>query len=251
MTYTIKKLADLSGVSTRTLRYYDEIKLLVPKRMEGSEYRIYDETHVDRLQQILFYREMGLELFTIKEILDAKSFAQIAALKNHLIELKRKRQRLDLLIKNVTTTIKKEKGTVKMNDQEKFEGFKEELLKANEEKYGEEIRSKYGKLAVEKSNARMMNLSKEEYDHFEILGETIKNKLCQAVMAEANPKGEAGKEVANLHKEWLQISMPQYNADIHKGLAGMYIADDRFTEYYDAETKGCAQFLRDAITMHI
>ena len=161
MTYTIKKLATLAGISTRTLRYYDEIGLLTPSRMEESEYRIYGEAEVDRLQQILFYREMDLELSAIREILDAESFEQMVALKSHLAELQKKRHRLDLLIDNVTKTIKKEEGVEQMSDQEKFKGFKEAIIRENEANYGEEIRSKYGEEMVAVSNAKMMNLSEE------------------------------------------------------------------------------------------
>lgn len=251
MTYTIKKLAELAGISTRTLRYYDEIQLLTPKRMEGSEYRIYEEAEVDRLQQIMFYREMGLELSAIKEILDAESFEQMTALKSHLTELQKRRKQLDLLIDNVTKTIQKEEGARQMSDQEKFQGFKEELIRANEEKYGEEIRSKYGEETVAQSNAKMMNLSEEEYQRMTSLDAELSKCLQEAVLSGADPKSDEGKKVAELHREWLRISMPNYTPEIHKGLAEMYIADERFTEYYDKETAGCAQFLRDAIVAHI
>lgn len=247
MTYTIKKLAELAGISTRTLRYYDEIQLLKPKRMETSEYRIYEEAEVDRLQQILFYREMGFELSVIKEILDAESFEQMTALKSHLLELQKKRNRLDLLIENVTKTIQKEEGARKMSDQEKFQGFKEELIRKNEEKYGEEIRSKYGEETVKASNAKMMNLSESEYQRMTSLDTEISKYLQAAVLSGADPKGEEGKKAAMLHKEWLSISMPNYTPEIHRGLAEMYVADERFTKYYDKEIAGCAKFLRDAI----
>ncbi|MDD3368130.1 MAG: MerR family transcriptional regulator [Lachnospiraceae bacterium] len=251
MTYTIKKLAVLAGISTRTLRYYDEIQLLTPKRIEGSEYRIYGESEVDRLQQILFYREMGLELSAIKKILDAESFEQITALKSHLTELQKKRKRLDLLIDTVTKTIQKEEGEYEMSDQEKFKGFKEAMIQENERNYGEEIRHKYGDETVNAGNAKMMNLSEEEYQNLENLRVKINEKLQSAVSSGANPKGSEGKEIAELHKAWLSISMPQYSAEIHRGLAEMYIADERFTAYYDSKVSGCAQFLRDAIIANI
>ncbi|NCB93020.1 MAG: MerR family transcriptional regulator [Clostridia bacterium] len=251
MTYTIKKLAALAGISTRTLRYYDEIQLLVPKRSEGSEYRIYEEAEVDRLQQILFYREMGFELSAIKAILDSGSFEQMEALKSHLAELQKKRKRIDLLIDNVTKTIRKEEGVQQMSDQEKFQGFKEEMIRKNEETYGEELRTKYGEDTVAESNAKMMNLSEGEYQRMEGIGEEIIKSLQDAVLTGADPKGAKGKEVAELHREWLQITMPKYTAEIHRGLAEMYVGDERFTAYYDKEVTGCAQFLRDAVVEHI
>ena len=251
MTYTIKKLAALAGVSTRTLRYYDEIQLLIPKRMKNSEYRIYEEAEVDRLQQILFYREMGLELSAIKEILDAESFEQMAALKSHLVELQKKRKRLDLLIENVTKTIKKEEGVLQMSDKEKFQGFKEALIKENEANYGEELRSKYGEQTVKESNTKMMNLSEDEYQRMEKLGTEINHRLASAVREGIDPMGAKGKEIAMLHKEWLNISTPKYTSQMHRGIAEMYVCDERFTAYYDGEVPGCAQFLRDAIIANI
>lgn len=251
MTYTIKKLAALAGISTRTLRYYDEIQLLTPQRMEGSEYRIYGEAEVDRLQQILFYREMGLELSAIKSILDAESFEQITALRSHLTELEKKRKRLDLLIENVTKTIQKEEGEIIMSNQEKFQGFKEALIKENEEKYGKEIRSKYGEDAVAASNAKMMNITEEEYERMQHMDAELKQRLEAAVLAGTDSASEEGKAIAQMHKEWLTISTPKYSKELHRGIAEMYVGDERFTAYYDGHVAGCAQFLRDAIVAHI
>lgn len=83
MEYTVQKLAKLAGVSTRTLRYYDEIDILKPARMNSSGYRIYGQTEVDRLQQILFYRELGVSLENIKMIMNTPGFDSTKALKDH------------------------------------------------------------------------------------------------------------------------------------------------------------------------
>jgi DNA-binding transcriptional MerR regulator len=77
MEYTIKKMTQLSGVSARTLRFYDEIGLLRPARINSSGYRIYGENEIDRLQQILFYRSLDFKLETIRELLDNKEFDKI------------------------------------------------------------------------------------------------------------------------------------------------------------------------------
>lgn len=101
MEYTVKSLARLAGVSTRTIRYYDEIGILKPARINSSGYRIYGQKEVDTLQQILFYRELGVSLERIKEIVTDTSFDPIAALKEHREKLLAKREQLDLLIANV------------------------------------------------------------------------------------------------------------------------------------------------------
>lgn len=177
MEYTVQALARLTGVSTRTLRYYDEIGLLKPGRINSSGYRIYGRKEVDILQQILFYRELGFNLNTIKEIIGSDEFDFTAALKEHRLALLEKRVRLDRLIANVEKTIKANEGGVEMPDKEKFEGFKEKLIKENEEKFGEEIRAKYGEEAVERSNDAFRKMTKEEYDRFTKLSEEVLSTL--------------------------------------------------------------------------
>jgi DNA-binding transcriptional MerR regulator len=144
MEYTVQKLGNLAGISTRTLRYYDEIGILKPARINSSGYRIYGQKEVDRLQQILFYRELGVDLKTIKEIITAPNFHEVTALKQHRKKLLERRRLLDLLIANVEKTIEFKEGRIEMSDKEKFEVFKEKMIGDNEKKYGKEIREKYG-----------------------------------------------------------------------------------------------------------
>lgn len=154
MEYSINELSKIAKISTRTLRYYHEIDLLKPKRINSSGYRIYGENEVDKLQQILFYKEMGFKLDDIKNIINSPSFDVMLALDNHKKELLKKRNEINLLIENVEKTISYKKGEVKMSDKEKFEGFKKDLVKQNEEKYGKEIREEYGDKQVDESNAK-------------------------------------------------------------------------------------------------
>lgn len=95
MEYTVQKLGQLAGVSSRTLRYYDEIGILKPARINSSGYRIYGPKEVDRLQQILFYRELGMSLDQIKDIITSPSFDELEALKQHQVKLLEKREQLD------------------------------------------------------------------------------------------------------------------------------------------------------------
>ena len=94
MEYTIQKLAELAGVTTRTLRWYDQIGLLKPSRVAESGYRYYGPAEVDRLQDILYYRALGVELARIKRCLDDPSFDRLAALRSHLTALEAERARL-------------------------------------------------------------------------------------------------------------------------------------------------------------
>ena len=138
MEYTISKLAKLANVSTRTLRYYDEINLLKPKRVNSSGYRIYGQKEVDRLQQILFFRELDVDLETILSIMNDPNFDQLNALEQHYKHLVQKRSRLDTLIKTVKNTIAHEKGDIQMKNEDKFSAFKENLIAENEKNYGDE-----------------------------------------------------------------------------------------------------------------
>nr|WP_304219459.1 MerR family transcriptional regulator [Fredinandcohnia onubensis] len=246
MEYTVQKLAKLAGVSTRTLRYYDEIGILKPARINSSGYRIYGQNEVNRLQQILFYRELGVNLTDIKQIMTNPAFDESEALKEHREQLLDKRKQIDLLIANVEKTIAQKEGRSIMSDQEKFEGFKKKALEENEKKYGNEIREKYGDETVKQSNEKFMNMSKEDHEAVTRLSEELMETLSDA-MKTGDPAGELGQKAAELHKQWIMYFWPQYSKEAHAGLAQMYVDDERFTAYYDKEQPGTAEFLRDAI----
>lgn len=249
MEYTIQKLARLAGVSTRTLRYYDEIELLKPARINSSGYRIYGQAEVDLLQQILFYRELGISLEQIKAIITSPSFNSALALKQHREQLLDRRRQLDVLIGNVDKTIAMHEGRISMTDKEKFEGFKQQLIDENEQKYGREIREKYGNEKVDQSNLKFRGMTEEQYEKMTHLEKEFKRTLAEAYRT-GDPASEIAQRAADLHKQWLCYSWNEYSAEAHAGLAQMYVDDERFTAYYDAEQSGTAQFLRDAILIY-
>ncbi len=249
MEYTVQKLGRLAGISSRTIRYYDEIGILKPARINSSGYRIYGQMEVDRLQQILFYRELGVSLDSIKGIVTAPSFDRTAALIEHREKLLEKRKQLDMLIANVDKTLALTEGRIKMSDKEKFEGFKKKMIDDNEKKYGEEVREKYGKDRVEKSNAKLMNMTQKEYDEVTNLSEKLMKTLAEA-FKDSDPASELAQRAADLHKQWLTYYWAKYSKEAHAGLAQMYVDDERFTAYYDKEQPGTAAFLRDAIFIY-
>ena len=224
MEYSIQELSRLSGVTTRTLRWYDQIGLLKPSRVAESGYRYYGRAEVNRLQDILYYRALGVELARIKECLDDPSFDRLAALRNHLAALEAERERLEQLIRSVKDTVAH-----------------------NEEVYGAEIRSKYGDKEVDEANASVMNLTQAQYQGWTDLGREIQERLEAAVQAGLSPEGEEGKKITALHRRWLTITGNQYDPTKHRGIAELYVADERFTAYYDKQVPGCARFLRDAV----
>ncbi|MEG2196478.1 MAG: MerR family transcriptional regulator [Cellulosilyticaceae bacterium] len=246
MEYTVQKLSKLAGVSTRTLRYYDEIGILKPSRMNTSGYRIYTQLEVDILQQILFYRELDVSLEGIKEMMSSPSFDQQKALTQHYNQLLEKRKQLDKLITNVEKSIAMKKGEVNMTDKEKFEGFKQNKIQENEEKYGKELRKQYGEETVKTSYKKFADMTEDEHREWEALGARILITLKEA-MVEGNPESVEAKALAALHHKWLEYTWPTYSKEAHRSLAAMYLEDERFTQYYDKVEVGAARFLKEAI----
>lgn len=249
MKYTINKLSELAGISTRTLRYYDEIGLLSPKRISSNDYRIYEQNDVDLLQQILFFRELGMSLDEIKKIIWSEDYDGMLALQGHLLELKAKREQIELLIANVEKTIATAKGEITMSNKEKFEGLKKNLLAENEKVYGKEIREKYGADVIDASNAKLMGLTARQYERSQALSRQI-NESLKSAFEQGDPASEFAQKVCELHKEWLGYFWKQYSKEAHLGLAQIYVDDPRFRKYYDDIAVGCAAFLANALKIY-
>ncbi len=247
MKYSIRQLSELTGVSARTLRYYDQIDLLRPSETNEAGYRYYGEDELAILQQILFYRERGFGLKQIQKIIYQDDFDIMGALQEHLLELERQRTYVDSLIQTVSQTIQSMKGEYKMSDKEKFQAFKEKVVRENEEKHGREIREKYGDEEMEAANRRVLSMSEEEYERFQNLGAEIKAKLQEAVLNKEKPESESGRRIVALHKAWLGKTWKEYKREAHIAIGNMYISDERFKSYYNRETAGCAEFLEAAI----
>lgn len=250
-TYSVKQLSELAGVTGRTIRYYDEIHLLKPAKISENGYRVYSTKEVDLLQQILFLRNLNLPLEEISRIVHNKDFAPVNALEAHLETLKERQRELSQLIATVEKTIQYQKGERDMSDKEKFEGLKQDLIKQNEKQYGEELKQKYTKEAVEASNRKFSEMSKEEFEEMEAISKEILDELSR-LMKTKEYQSEQGEKLARLHKKWLTFTWPDYSAEAHKGLAQMYVDDPRFTAYYDKEAgTGAAALLRDCIHYHM
>lgn len=249
MEYSIHELAEMAGISTRTLRYYDQISLLKPKRYNASGYRIYGEAEVDLLQQILFYRALGVELEQIKALAGAPEFDRLKALESHLEALLERKNQIDALICNAGRTIRTLKGEIVMSNKEKFAGFKKELIDENEKNYGEEIRKNYGDAEVDASNAKMLKMTQEEYKMWKELEQQILNTLAAAVPT-GNPAGEMAQKTCELHKQWLTACSGNYSPEYHMGLGQMYASDPRFAAYYDVAGADAAEFFKDAIEIY-
>src|SRR3954454_11351213 len=137
MAYTVKQVARMSGVSVRTLHFYDETGLLKPAYLGANGYRFYEEPQLLILQQILFYRELGFELKQIKRILGRADFEKVAALQSHRKVLQKSLARTHRLIETIDKTIEHLKGTKKMKNKEMFAGFS---IAKGDDRFGEYIK---------------------------------------------------------------------------------------------------------------
>ncbi len=138
-----------------------------------------------------------------------------------------------------------------MSDKDKFEGFKDKIIKENEEKYGQEIRENYGDSSVDYSNTQIKKLSKAEHEKLSKLSIQVNETIKEAHKL-GDHKSEKAIEACKLHKEWISFYWPKYTKEAHLGLVEMYIADERFTAYYDKNCgEGSAQFLLEAMKHYL
>ncbi|HPG42362.1 MAG TPA: MerR family transcriptional regulator [Acholeplasmataceae bacterium] len=247
MLYTIQELSNLAGVSKRTLRYYDEIGLLVAKRRKDSSYRVYETSDVDILHYILILKEMGFGLDQIKVILEKSSSEHmINIFEKHVIELYQRQEKTQKMIHNVKQTIASLKGEAQMNNQEKFEGYKEVLLIENDQKYKNEVIDRWGNQAYETSRKTFSRMTKDELDAFnQLAGDIIQ---CLHDLKNDIHNHSKRYELFSKHKSWLtQAWGGIYQKDAHRQIVMMYVEDERFKTYYDQHGEGFAEILRDCV----
>jgi len=225
MSYTIKILADMAGVSVRTLHYYDQIGLLKPRSINDKGYRSYSQSEVIRLQQILFFKELDFGLAEIRKIMGSPDFEVANALEVHRKLLAKKVARIKSLIKTIDKTVMNLKGEMKMNEDEYYRGFSKE----KQEKYEQEIIQKYGRQAMDESKRRMQKWSKKDFDN--IMGES--DKIFTAIrdnMSLGYDSSQVQSQINEVHK-WLNNF---YDCDLEmlEGLGHMYNEHPDFVKMY-------------------
>lgn len=246
--YTVGSLAKLAGVTVRALHHYEDEGLLHPERT-ASGYRCYGAADVERLQQILLLRSCGLSLGDIRGALDNGDFDFHAVLIDHLATLRAQQKELETLVGTVEKTIASLEGRCTMTDEERFEGMKARAIAENEERYGAEVRRRHGDAAMDAANERMAGMSQEEWSDAKALEAAILEQLT-AAKTTGDPTGEAARKLCAMHARWLQMHWGEgaYSPAAHAALAEGYVADPRFTAYYDeAAGEGATAFLRDAL----
>ncbi|WP_099974055.1 MerR family transcriptional regulator [Lactobacillus terrae] len=227
--YSINELAKLAGISTRTLRYYDQIDLLKPSEKSAAGYRYYDENQVDKLQEILFYRELNFKLSEIIKIQSDGHLNRSEILNEQKDLLIEERNKYDQLIQLIDQTINSEEGGTKMTDQQKFEAFKKGAIKENTEKYGSELTEKYSSEEIDESNRKFMNLSEEDYRK---MSEVEEEMIKYLIEYDKTKTPELAEQIYLKHQQWLKFTMPNYTPAIYRAIVEMYINDSRFSDYY-------------------
>ncbi len=247
MSYTIKELADLVGISPRALRYYDQINLLKPAKTSTANYRLYETPQVQRLREIMTYRALNFSLEQIQQLLYKKPSQRQADLQQQLLKLRQEQNKLNSTIQAVQQQILINQGVSKMTDEEQFAIFKQQKITANETAFGKEIRQKYGETTIQQANQQYANLTAEKFTEMQTT-ETQLIELLQTALANHKTTAEQGQEIYQLHRRWLSFTWPKYSTAAHRGLAEMYLADQRFIDYYDQRAgSGATQILHDSI----
>lgn len=250
--YSIGQVAKLSGISVRALHHYEDVGLLAPERKENG-YRVYGPADIERLQHILLYRACGVELADIAPLLDAPTFDAHATLENHLETLHARKKNLESLIATVEKTLQSLEEGKPMTDKERFEGVKQAAIAANEEKYGAEARKRWGDDAVDEANERLLAMDEDAWNDKASLEQGIIQELKDA-MADGDVRGAHAERVARMHTRWIALHWGKaaYSREAHLQLAQGYLADKRFTAYYDERAgEGATEFLVAALNAWI
>ena len=249
MNYKIKETADIAGISIRTLHHYDQFGLVKPESSSPSGYRLYSDRDIEKLQQVLFFKELGFSLKETKEIINDKSFDKNKALKNHKELLLKKKKRLEEIIYSIDKTIEYIEGDKEIGKIEMFKAFNMDEIKKHQEKYFKETKQKYGEsnayAECEKKTAQY-----SEYKWKEVMEKA--SGIFQRI-AECMEKSPADEEVQIAVGQWKQhITESFYNCTLEtfRSLGDLYVTDRRFTKNIDKIKPGLACFLKDAIHIY-
>ena len=244
MSFTVKQLSKLAGVSVRTLHYYDEIGLLKPDAIRPNGYREYGDQTLLKLQQILFYRELDFRLEDIKAMLSRPDFDAIVALESHRLSLQGRAKRLEHLIQTVDDTILHRKGSKEMSPKQLFSAFSEE----EQEQYAKEAEQMYDPAIVKESNRKFKSLSAAGKQRIFDEGNQV-----YADMLAAMPKGAASPEVQAIVERWRKHMDYFWTPKPEQllSLAEIYSSDPRFKANFDKIDPRLAEFMKEAVGVYV
>lgn len=243
MAYTVNKLAKLSGVSARTLHFYDEIGLLKPAYYGENNYRYYEEDQLLMLQQILFYRELGMPLSEIQRIISSDDFDKIEALQSHKKILEQGLDRSQQMIKTINKTISHLRGKEKMKDEEFYYGFDSEKQKEHE-KYLVE-KGILPQEFLDECNQKVKNWSDKEKNAFIRDIEEIMDALIVAINNKTLPSADEVQRLMRRHYTWLERTWTP-TKERYIGLAELYKTPE-FRVFYDNRHPELLDFMLKAM----
>jgi DNA-binding transcriptional MerR regulator len=245
---TVGTVATLTGVSVRTLHHYDHIGLVVPSVRTPAGYRGYTDADIERLHLVLVYRSVGFPLDQIRTLLDDDSTDVVEHLRRQHELLLEQSERLDQTIKAVEVLMNAHRDGIQLTAEEQVEIFG---TTAFSEEYAAEAEQRWGDTdAWKQSQQRVSRLSKQDWIEIKAEGDALLEALAQAKRAGVRPGSHEANDLAARHRASIERF---YDCDdeMHRCLAEMYVADERFTRYYDDAEPGLAQFVHDIVVASI
>ncbi len=244
MSHSVGKVAETAGVTVRTLHHYDAIGLLSPSERNHAGHRRYSDGDLDRLQQILFYRELGFPLDRVAALLDDPATDPWEHLRRQHALLTDRIARLQEMAAAVETAMEARKMGIDLTPEEKFEVFGD----FDPDAYAEEAERRWGGTdAWRESQRRTAGYTKADWKRFTEEFDAIHRKMA-GLLADGVPAGdERAMDVAEEHRRFISGSQYECGYEMHTNLGEMYVADERFTATYEAIRPGLAVYLRDAM----
>ncbi|OEU86577.1 transcriptional regulator [Streptomyces abyssalis] len=244
MSYSVGQVAGFAGITVRTLHHYDGIGLLVPSERTHAGHRLYGDADLDRLQQILFYRELGFSLEEVAVLLDDPDADPREHLRQQHELLRSRIEKLQKMAAAVEHAMEARKMGINLTPEEKFEVFGDH----DPDQYAEESEQRWGGTeAYRESQRRVSSYTKEDWLRIKEEGEDWGRRFVAQMESGEGPESEAATDLAEEHRQQICRNFYECPYEIHTGLGEMYVADERFTAHYEAIKPGMAEYLRDAI----
>ena len=244
--YSVKQLAKLAGVSVRTLHLYDQLGLLKPSVRTESRYRRYGENELLRLQQILFYKVLDFPLKEIGPILDDPGFDLIKALEGHKELVTIKRDHLTTLLTTIDKTVNHLKNKTMSNYEDLYEGMPKEQA----EVYRKEAIEKWGEDVVKRSEKALFEMPELDIEQLKTDQKDIAQKLASLVNEDPGSEvvqRQIARHYANIRSFWGESDPTDLKIETYKGLANLYVADERYTTVEGKTNPAFAAFMHKAM----
>jgi MerR family transcriptional regulator, thiopeptide resistance regulator len=240
---TVGAVARLAGVTVRTLHHYDEIGLVSPSGRSPAGYRLYDDGDLDRLHAVLAYRELGFGLEDIAELVAGEA-EPLAHLRRQHALVRSRIDHLTRLLGALEKTMEAHMSGLNLTPEERFEVFGEN----DPEQYADEARDRWGETdAYRQSAQRTSRYGKDDWLRIKAEGEAVTQRFADLFTAGASADGPEAADAVREHRDHISRWFYDCSPQMQRGLAEMYVADDRFRRTYDDRAPGLAQWVHDAI----